>query len=96
MLTLVAFMSVLGLYALKGMGDHALAAPLFQSCIHSFFGMMFMSVATFSLFFHMGNGVRHLFWDIGKGFDLKTAYISGYAVLIISILGTFIIVGGFL
>lgn len=28
---------------------------------------------TVSLFFHMANGVRHLFWDFGKGFAKRTA-----------------------
>jgi len=28
------------------------------------------------------NGIRHLFWDAGKGFDIRTAYKSGYAVVL--------------
>lgn len=39
---------------------------------------------TFSLYYHFCNGIRHLFWDIGKGFELKTAKINGYLVLLIS------------
>ena len=34
-----------------------------------------------TFFFHLNNGIRHLSWDSGYGFDLKTAYRSGYAVL---------------
>lgn len=34
-----------------------------------------------SLAFHFANGIRHLFWDAGRGFELRTAYASGYAVL---------------
>lgn len=45
---------------------------------------------TFSLFYHQLNGVRHLFWDIGKGFDLTIAYISGRVVLALSMLLTII------
>jgi len=33
------------------------------------------------LFYHLGNGVRHLVWDFGYGFDLQTAFNSGIAVL---------------
>lgn len=40
---------------------------------------------SFSLFYHQLNGIRHLFWDIGKGFDLKTTYLSGKIVLALSI-----------
>lgn len=35
-----------------------------------------------SLFYHMCNGVRHLLWDIGIGFEIHTAKKSGIAVLI--------------
>jgi succinate dehydrogenase / fumarate reductase cytochrome b subunit len=39
---------------------------------------------TFCLYYHFCNGIRHLFWDIGKGFDLKTAKRNGYLVIIIA------------
>jgi succinate dehydrogenase / fumarate reductase cytochrome b subunit len=35
-----------------------------------------------SFYFHLCNGIRHLFWDAGHGLDLKTTYRSGYAVLV--------------
>lgn len=44
----------------------------------------------FSLFYHLLNGIRHLFWDIGKGFDLKTTYITGKIVVVLSIILTLI------
>jgi len=34
-----------------------------------------------SLAFHFADGIRHLFWDAGRGFEIKSAYASGYAVL---------------
>ncbi|CAL1273507.1 unnamed protein product [Larinioides sclopetarius] len=34
-----------------------------------------------NLFYHGANGVRHLFWDMGYGYDLKNLYLSGYLVL---------------
>lgn len=43
---------------------------------------------TFSIFYHLCNGVRHLFWDIGKGYEISTLYRSGAAVVIVSILMT--------
>jgi succinate dehydrogenase / fumarate reductase, cytochrome b subunit len=43
---------------------------------------------SFALFFHLFNGVRHLFWDAGYGFDLKTADRSGLAVLLATVLAT--------
>ena len=43
---------------------------------------------TFSIFYHLCNGVRHLFWDIGKGYEISTLYRSGVAVVVVSILMT--------
>ena len=36
---------------------------------------------TIAFYYHLSNGIRHLFWDAGWGFTLTTTYKSGYAVL---------------
>jgi succinate dehydrogenase / fumarate reductase cytochrome b subunit len=46
---------------------------------------------TACLMYHLFNGIRHLFWDIGKGFDIPAVYRSGYAVIVLSLLSTAII-----
>ncbi len=43
---------------------------------------------SFSLYYHLCNGIRHLFWDIGKGFEKKTANRNGILALIIPALMT--------
>lgn len=43
---------------------------------------------SFSLFYHLLNGIRHLFWDMGKGFDLKISYLTGKIVIFLSIIFT--------
>lgn len=53
----------------------------FESLAHSLPGKVMAVAFVLSLSYHLGNGIRHLFWDAGKGFDLKTAYASGYAVV---------------
>lgn len=63
------------------------------SCIfaNSFTAIIFKLMLfgwTFALYYHFANGIRHLFWDAGKGFAIKKAYLSGYAVLAFSILLT--------
>ncbi len=45
---------------------------------------------TFALFYHLCNGIRHLFWDAGLGLDLKTVYASGWSVLAASIVLSFV------
>ncbi len=48
---------------------------------------------TFSLYYHFANGMRHLFWDIGKGFDIKVARRNGYLVVLAALLLTSATVG---
>jgi succinate dehydrogenase / fumarate reductase, cytochrome b subunit len=47
----------------------------------SWLGLVLLVGWTFSFFFHLCNGVRHLVWDLGYGFDVKTTYASGWAAL---------------
>lgn len=43
---------------------------------------------TFCFFFHLANGVRHLTWDAGYGFDPKRIRASGRLVIVVTILAT--------
>ena len=56
--------------------------------IPTWYGKVFIFLFLFSLYFHLFNGIRHLFWDIGLGLDIKTTYQSGYTVVIASIVFT--------
>lgn len=38
----------------------------------------------FPFAFHTVNGVRHLFWDLGKFLTIKEVYSTGYAMLLVS------------
>lgn len=40
---------------------------------------------TLSFYFHLANGVRHLFWDMGKGFTLPAAARSGWLVVLFTL-----------
>lgn len=44
-----------------------------------------------SLIYHTLNGVRHLIWDVGYGFQLKHLYLSGYIVVVLTAIGTAVI-----
>jgi succinate dehydrogenase / fumarate reductase, cytochrome b subunit len=43
---------------------------------------------TFALYYHLSNGIRHLFWDAGFGFELKSVYLSGSLVVVSAFLMT--------
>ena len=47
----------------------------------SWFGRLILFLYTLTLFYHMANGIRHLAWDFGYGFDPGVARASGAAVL---------------
>jgi succinate dehydrogenase / fumarate reductase cytochrome b subunit len=61
-----------------------------QSLIGSFIGRILLLGWTFALFFHLANGIRHLFWDMGRGFELKTMSATGWTVVVVALLLTVI------
>ena len=63
---------------------------LFLLVINSFFGKFILIGFTWSMSFHVLSGIRHLFWDLGYGFEIKTANISGIIVIISSLVLTII------
>jgi succinate dehydrogenase / fumarate reductase, cytochrome b subunit len=54
----------------------------YQALLGSPLGLIVMFSLTVSFFYHLANGVRHLVWDAGHGFDLKSANASGAFVFI--------------
>jgi succinate dehydrogenase / fumarate reductase, cytochrome b subunit len=62
-----------------------------QWFLGTWLGKLMLLGWTFSLFFHLCNGIRHLFWDAGVGFELKAAYRSGWLVVFASIVLTAIV-----
>ena len=51
----------------------------------SYIWKFFLFGLNFCLFYHLLNGIRHLFWDMGLGFSLKAVNFSGILVVILSI-----------
>lgn len=72
----------LGLYLLAGsrVDFHA-----YQSFLESPLGLILLVAWSWSFFYHLLNGVRHLFWDLGKGFALSQVYRSGWFVVVASL-----------
>ena len=53
----------------------------FSAHAQAWYGQLLMLGWTWALMYHLCNGIRHLFWDAGKGFELSTVYATGYAVI---------------
>ncbi len=51
-------------------------------------GMLFLFGFTLALVYHLLNGIRHLLWDAGWGYEIPKVYASGYAVFAVGALLT--------
>lgn len=60
----------------------------FLTIVRSWIGVIILFIWTLSAFFHLCNGIRHLFWDIGQGFELRSIYLSGWIVIMVSVILT--------
>lgn len=72
----------LWLFALAGGPERYETA---QSFVQSWIGTVILIGWSFAFFYHLCNGVRHLCWDAGWGFELKTARTSAALVIIFSV-----------
>ena len=63
----------------------------FVMFIKSWFGLLILFGFTFALNYHLCNGIRHLFWDAGYGYEIETVQKSGLAVLVVSCVLTILI-----
>ena len=59
--------------------------------LQSFFGKFFIVCIVWSFIFQILSEIRHLFWDFGYGFELKTSKISGLIVVFGSLILTVLI-----
>ena len=48
----------------------------------SWIGRLALFGWTLAFFYHLANGIRHLAWDAGWGFDLPATYRNGWIVII--------------
>lgn len=63
-------------------GAEAYAA--FVSYMDTLVGRILLIGWSFAFFFHLSNGIRHLVWDTGRGFEIATANASAWFVLILA------------
>lgn len=53
-----------------------------QTFLGSIIGNLLLWGFTFALFYHLGNGIRHIAWDFGWGFELSQLRASGIAMVV--------------
>lgn len=76
--------TILLVYWLTAIAAGPEAYAQLQECFGHWFMQLLLFGWTFCLFYHLCNGIRHLFWDIGKGFEISTLYKSGTVVVIVA------------
>lgn len=65
---------------------------LIDGLLTSWLGTLVMLGSAWALCYHLANGIRHLIWDMGLGFELETVTKTGMAALGASVLLTVLIV----
>ncbi|XP_018327273.1 uncharacterized protein LOC108738376 [Agrilus planipennis] len=74
-------------------GSHVIDLPQFIEFLHgvnfpAILIIVLKFILSFPLSYHLSNGLRHFFWDMGAMLDLKKVYSSGYAMLAASCAGS--------
>ena len=83
--------TLLLVYWLQALAAGAEAFENARAVLGSWFGRVVLFGFTLALFFHLCNGIRHLFWNAGLGFELRTVYASGRAVVVVAIVASLLV-----
>jgi succinate dehydrogenase / fumarate reductase cytochrome b subunit len=73
--------TLLLVYWLLAAADGPDSFAVAQALIGSWVGYLLLFGWSFALFYHLANGIRHLAWDAGYGFELDQVYASGWVVV---------------
>ena len=80
----VLYLAIWVICAASGAGTY----EAFRGFNSSIVGRFVLGGWLFCVFYHLFNGIRHLFWDAGYGFEIKDAYRRGWLVLIATAVAT--------
>jgi succinate dehydrogenase / fumarate reductase cytochrome b subunit len=64
------------------------AYALVATCLGSLPGQLLLVGFSFAFFYHLSAGLRHLAWDLGYGFEKRTARRSGALVVVSAVVLT--------
>ena len=80
-----AFALAWWLLAVAAGGEHYANAA---ACLASPFGQFALFGFSLALVYHLLNGIRHLLWDAGIGFEIPEFYASGWTVVVLTVVLT--------
>lgn len=84
----LAMGTIVLVYWLWAVAQGPVAYSAMQACLSHWFTQLVLLGWTFSLFYHLCNGIRHLFWDVGRGYEIDTLYTTGKIVMVAAALLT--------
>ena len=58
------------------------------SQLRAWYGQVFLFGFLFALYLHFCNGIRHLFWDVGYGFELETVDLTAKLAIVVAVVLT--------
>jgi len=87
----VGSLLLVGWLAAAAAGPDVYAA--YEGFLLSGFGRFLLFSFTLAITYHLANGVRHLFWDAGKGYDKKVSDMTSWAIIAFTPIATLIIWG---
>jgi len=93
---LLAFGCVILVGILAAAADSASTYEAIVPHLQSWYGQFFLVGLVFSLYLHFCNGVRHLIWDVGYGFELDTVDLTAklaIALAIVLTVATWVVAG---
>ena len=73
------------LLAIAAGGEHYATAA---ACLASPFGQLALFGFSLALVYHLLNGIRHLLWDAGFGFEIPEFYATGWTVAVLTVVLT--------
>lgn len=60
----------------------------FTDVMRSPLGLVALFGFSFCFVYHLFNGLRHLLWDVGYGYDIPTFYKTGWTVVVLTAVTT--------
>lgn len=85
-------MLAFGAFALVGWLVSLVAGPAAYGSLNDFFagplGALMLLGWTFCFYYHLSNGIRHLAWDTGRGFEKERARQTGWLVVAVAVIMT--------
>ncbi len=76
------WLGILGIIAwLYGLASNPACFSWLVAISQTIFGKIILFSIMYAFFYHLTNGLRHLFWDAGYGFEIKTVYRTGWLVV---------------